>query len=428
MTAHTSKYRIISKLSDHSDSVVWLAEHKVLKIKRIIKGIRKTSPYYISLVKEAHLLKKFKYPFIPEIFDLEEDDDYTYIIEQYIEGESLKSLCDRHLLTEKQIFRFIIQLGQIIDYLHSCEKAVVYLDIKPENIMVSEDTCYLVDFGSAYFTDDKQEVCFGTRSYASPEQINGEKITKSSDIYSLGILLGYMIDHGNVFPNTEKALRKLIERMSSKKKWNRIGSAKRVIARINEIQNKSIEFSEKPVKIAFTGTSCNMGVTYLSLCFAVYIKSLGRKCTYAEANKTEAWYALSGDSNSIRALAGLETVSRKTYEKGISGDLDIIADFGCLEQDMPEQFYDSDMVCIVTGNRIWEIEEIIKARALSHKCRNIMFLINYTEDISESTAVAIDKKSYIAIPYIKDFETIKTNKEVRAVLHELAVMTGIIML
>ena len=80
MTAGSGKYRIVSRLCEHSDTTVWLAEHTSLNVKRIIKGIKKSSPYHDRLVKEAHLLKNLKHPFIPEIYDLDEDNDYTYII------------------------------------------------------------------------------------------------------------------------------------------------------------------------------------------------------------------------------------------------------------------------------------------------------------------------------------------------------------
>ena len=52
MTAGTGKYRIISQICEHSDSVVWLAEHTALNVKRIIKGIEKTSPYHDRLIKK----------------------------------------------------------------------------------------------------------------------------------------------------------------------------------------------------------------------------------------------------------------------------------------------------------------------------------------------------------------------------------------
>ena len=426
-TSQTSKYRIIKVLSVHQDSTVWLAEHKSLNVKRIIKGIRKTSPNYIYLLNEAHLLKNLKHPSIPEIFDLEEDDEFTYIIEQYIEGDSLKSLCNGRLLSEKEIFHFIIQLSNIIVYLHSLTHIILYLDIKPENIIISGDTCYLIDFGSARSKDNTSDRNFGTRSYASPEQSEGGLLTERSDIYSIGKLLDYMIDHSNISQKKEKALRKLANKCSEKKRWNRISSVKSIITSIKEIQNTQSRFSDKPIKIAFAGAGKNYGVTYIALLFAGFLHSIGRNCLYAEVNDSEAWYSLPLENNKFQALAGLEILSRKTYEKSAFESTDVIADYGCISEDMPEDFYMSDVVCILTGNRIWETEKVREARALSRKCSGTrIFLVNLSEKISAETAKAIEREIHLAIPYIADFDAIFNNREVKAVFQELATLTGII--
>ena len=397
-----------------------------MNVKRIIKGIRKTSPFYDSLIKEAGLLKILKHPQIPEIFDLEEDDEYFYIIEEYIAGESLKALCNLRALSEKEIFHFILQIGNIIDYLHSLPNRIIYLDMKPENIIISEGNCYLVDFGSARHQNDMRSRNFGTRSYASPEQKNGEVLTQSSDIYSIGKLLEYLIDHSNISPRNEKALRRIVARSSENKRWKRICSMKEFLAHIRRIRKMQIKFSDKPMKIAFAGAADNTGVTYLSLIFSGYINSLGRKCIWAEANDTEAWYSLSKDVVNFRALAGLEMISRKNYENNDYTDMDIIADYGTLVKEMPSDFYDSDVVCIVVGNRVWETEEVKKARALSRKCRKQVFIVTPTWDPQRETVKAIGEKKYIAIPFIADFDSIIKQEEVRAVFYELAVMTGII--
>ena len=77
-------------------------------------------------------MKNLKHPNIPIIYDMEEDDNYTYIIEQYIEGESLKCLCNKRLLSETEIYHLIIHIGHIFQYLHSVPGAIAYCDLKPE--------------------------------------------------------------------------------------------------------------------------------------------------------------------------------------------------------------------------------------------------------------------------------------------------------
>ncbi|MCR4624948.1 MAG: serine/threonine protein kinase [Lachnospiraceae bacterium] len=426
MTAKAGKYRIISQICTHSDSTVWLAEHTGLHVKRIIKGIKKTSSYHDRLIKEAHLLKNLKHPFIPEIYDLDEDDDHTYIIEQYITGKSLRSLCETRLLSEKEIFHFIIQISNIINYLHSLPDQIIYLDIKPDNIIISDNDCFLIDFGSVYPNDLSDTKVFGTRAYASPEQLTGGRLTKSSDLYSLGKLLEYMLLHGNVSPKTEKALRKIIDRCTEKTIWHRINSIEGLLARINEIKKNTSSFSIKPIRVSFAGAAGNTGTTYLSLLFSGYLNSLGRKCTYAEANDSGAWYSLAGMIKNNRALAGLETLSRKSYENSTETSNDSVVDHGCLIKDMPEDFFRSDIVCITLGNQSWEIDEAVKAKALSRRCRRRIFLVTPAQKISSLTAEALDGEKYLAVPYIADPDEILKNTEVKTVLHELAVYAGII--
>lgn len=396
-------------------------------MRRIIKGIRKTSPFHDRLVKEAHLLKNLNNPHIPRIYDLEEDDEYTYIIEEYIPGESLKSLCSKRLLSEKEIIHFIFQISSIIEYLHALPgNGLLYLDIKPENVLICEDSCFLVDFGSAKAEDDEADVVFGTRSYAAPEQLKGEKLSKKADIYALGMLLSFMLAHGSVTRKKELQLNALVKKCTGKAVWTRFGSVKALMEKIKEISNETSSFSEKPMKIAFAGAAPNLGTTFIALLFSAYLKNLGRKCAYAEMNDSEAWYSISPHTNELRALAGLEVLSRKHCENRDIAGRDIIKDYGILTKDMPEEFYEADAVCILIGNRIWETYEIKRARALSKKCRKRLFLVNLAEIPNRSTIDAAASEIFMAIPYIRDFDELLKSSEIKSVFQELAIKTGVI--
>jgi len=425
-TAQLQKYSIISQLSDHRDSIVLLALHKSLNVKRIIKGIRKTSPYYIRLLSEARLLKDLEHPLIPRIYDLEEDEDFTYIIEEYIEGVSLKSLCNRRLLSENEIFLFITRLCNIIGYLHSLPKGILYLDLKPENIIVSDEKCFLVDFGSAFPEQEPPEYIFGTRSFASPEQKEGGCLSVSSDIYSLGRLIDYMTDHGNVSPYIEKALRRLAARCSESKKWNRIRNTDSLKVHLDSIRKNIDQYSDKPRSIAFAGTSANAGVTYLALLFTRFLTGLGRKSAYAEVNNSEALYYLSRRDGVDRAFAGLDLLSRKAFENGLYEGADLLADYGVLSNRMPKSFYESDITCIVTGNMVWNTEEILKARALSQGCRKRIFIVTPAVHLKEQISKVLGKDPYITVPFISDADQVIKNREVRTVFRELAVLSDII--
>ena len=423
-TAEAGKYTIVSLLSEHKESTVWLAEHNALHVKRIIKGIRKTSEYHDILVKEAHLLKNLKSPYIPEIYDLTEDNEFTYIIEQYITGESLRSLCNRRLLSEKEILHFMIQFCNIINYLHSFPESILYLDLKPENIIISDDRCYLIDFGSAHYERDDTGPIFGTRSYAPPEQLNGGKLSKASDVFALGKLLDYMLQKSSVLKN-RKAMEKLVSRCTANSIWHRIGSVKELMARITEISKHAVSLSKNHIKVAFAGIIPHSGTTYISICLSAFISGLGRKCAYIEANDSEVWYSISSYLSEHRALAGLELLSKKYYESHELPESDLIFDFGTIKKDMPEDFYSADLTCIVAGNMLWETESIHKARALSRNCRNRLFLISPATDTGEHTAKALEGEVFLAIPFIKDFESIFIDEEVKSRMLELTAKSGI---
>lgn len=92
------KYRIISTLGAGSSSTVYLAEHLILKVYRAIKCIPKDTVRRFSAgseefpLAEANLLKTLNHPGIPLIYDIDEDEHNIYMIEEFIQGDSLETL------------------------------------------------------------------------------------------------------------------------------------------------------------------------------------------------------------------------------------------------------------------------------------------------------------------------------------------------
>ena len=84
------KYKLLQLLSNGIGGEVWLAEHIRLGAYRIIKCLYKKNPFYQALLQEAQILKQFTKPFLPCIYDIEENEIASYIIEEYLAGENLK--------------------------------------------------------------------------------------------------------------------------------------------------------------------------------------------------------------------------------------------------------------------------------------------------------------------------------------------------
>lgn len=403
---------------------MWLAEHKILKVKRIIKGIRKSSELHDRLLNEAHLMKNLKHPYIPEIYDVEEDEEYSYIIEQYIGGKSLKTLCSTGVLSEKEIFHFITQISNIIDYLHNLPEKILYLDIKPENILVSEGCCYLVDFGSARSSCEMEEYSFGSRGFAAPEQYSGGETGHRTDIYALGRLLDYMLDHGNVSPGAERSLRRLAEDCSRKRYWNRTISAAVFTAKLEKLRKKAKIISEKRIKLAFAGAAENVGVTYIALLTGLYMAGQNKACAYVEAGGNGSGPYFTGCEKDRQSIAGLHLVSRKYYEAGRVPDTSLVLDFGRLREEMPEDFYTADLTCIMVGRMVWERKEIAHARALSRKCRSCLFIVNPADSVDEELATMLGRERIMAFPWCSDFDALRKNRTVNERVKELILLSA----
>ncbi len=201
------KYRILKLLANGSGGEVFLAEHRVLGERRVIKRLLKNRPFYEERKREAHTLKLLHHAAIPRIYDIEEDETACYIIEEDMGGETLYDFLFRQkCLPTSFISHYSIQLCEIIEYLH--RNGILYLDVKPENIMIRDDQLALIDFGGAMKKTDSPEVVFGTQGYAAPEQYNG-MAAESSDIYGIGRVLGVLLGTGG---KGRKELQKIYER------------------------------------------------------------------------------------------------------------------------------------------------------------------------------------------------------------------------
>lgn len=209
------KYRIGQLLANGSGGEVFLAEHIVLGEQRVMKRLLKNRPFYAERRREAHTLQQLQHAAIPRIYDIEEDDTACYIIEEYMGGETLYDFLARQkCLPTSVISQYSIQLCEIIEYLH--QSGILYLDVKPENILIQGETLSLIDFGGAIRKKECAGVVFGTPGYAAPEQYDG-LAEERSDVYGIGCVLGVMLGEENtgrkeLIRIQEKCVQKIPER------------------------------------------------------------------------------------------------------------------------------------------------------------------------------------------------------------------------
>lgn len=189
------KYKILKTLGTGGTSSVFLAENVRLGTLWAIKEIHKQKGQAIHFLTEPHVLKNLRHPALPRIFDIIENEEYLYLIQDYIEGVPLDMYIQQAgTVPEKQLVQWALDICDVYIYLHGQRPhPIIYRDMKPGNLIVDhEGFIKLIDFGIAreFKTDSPNDtVCLGTRGYAAPEQYGTSQTDPRSDVYSLGVTL-----------------------------------------------------------------------------------------------------------------------------------------------------------------------------------------------------------------------------------------------
>ena len=138
--------------------------------------------------EEARILRRLSHPCIPRMVDYWEDEEACIIVMEYIQGKTLKRCQeDDGRIDGKMLSQIGEALLDVLSYLHGYSPAVIYGDLKPENVMITDNhKLYLVDFGSvSYGFDRGARNRTGTPGFAAPEQYDG-KVLPQSDLYAFG--------------------------------------------------------------------------------------------------------------------------------------------------------------------------------------------------------------------------------------------------
>lgn len=178
---------------------VWdivLEKYWALKVFHGINGFKEKEQW-----EEINALKSLNHPGFPGITDAFMEDNNTYLIMDYVEGITLEEYYEKCFLVESTILEIGIQLANALLYMHERDKPLLYLDLKPSNILINENKkVKIVDLGSVKVKGDISRVS-GTPGFASPEQRiltkEGRGLNEQSDIYSLGMVLFSMVQRSS---------------------------------------------------------------------------------------------------------------------------------------------------------------------------------------------------------------------------------------
>ena len=152
--------------------------------------------YRERFVVEAHAAGRFSHPGIVTIFDVREEPE-PYLVMEYVEGQSLQQLMgrDNRPLPLSTTLRLIQEVAEALHYAHA--QGVVHRDIKPANILVTTDGHpKIADFGIAKLNQAELTMpgqVLGSPAFMAPEQLTEEGVDSRSDLFSLGVILYYLL-------------------------------------------------------------------------------------------------------------------------------------------------------------------------------------------------------------------------------------------
>ena len=188
-----------SRLSFYRELTV-LDEKKNIVLVQDIRNselcVKKTLDIYSRDVYEQ--LASVRIEGVPAVKECVADDGKLIVVEEYVQGRSLKQVLDEHgLLNAEQAYEIAVQLADVLVRLHQLEPAIVHRDIKPSNIIIEKNGhVNLIDFNAArHVNADKNEDTrmLGTVYFAAPEQFGFGQSDERTDIYGLGATINYIM-------------------------------------------------------------------------------------------------------------------------------------------------------------------------------------------------------------------------------------------
>ncbi len=280
-----AKYEILGLVGEGAMGNVYRARdpllNRIVAVKVMNDAIARDGELRDRFMREAQAAGSLQHPNVVTVYDFGEFEGHLYIAMEFVAGVDLETI-----ISEKRPLPLHERLGIVVDVLvglsYAHKHGVVHRDIKPANIRVGEDgRARIMDFGIAHLASARMTqtgMMMGTPNYMAPEQVTGDKITPSTDIFSVGSVLYELLTGEKAFagqtihtvlfkvvsedprplleaaPRTPPALAAILQRSLTKNVADRYQSAVEMANDLNVVRTKLTNSSEQPESLSLSAT------------------------------------------------------------------------------------------------------------------------------------------------------------------------------
>lgn len=191
------RYEIIEKIGEGGMAIIYKAQDLRLKrfvaLKVLNEKLAKDPEILSRFLREAQSAARLMHPNIVNVYDIEEFKGLNYIVMEYIDACNLKMIIEKQAPFDRETaLKVFKQIANAVKFAH--ENGIIHRDLKPQNVLVnSMGLLKVTDFGIARAVTSSSlthtGTMMGTVQYFSPEQAQGKPVDRTTDIYSLGIIL-----------------------------------------------------------------------------------------------------------------------------------------------------------------------------------------------------------------------------------------------